>query len=144
MARIQPVNFQMNYRIECCTNIRGHHVYKASWAPGIGERVICFIDICSEAPEYDTHVIGVCKKVEEPDEKLKLVRHIPIECSSLLDYSLKADRSNKLIATVEGKRKREIGFVVRGKLICCTKQLLQASILYREPMEKELNIVIFK
>ena len=28
--RIQPVNFQMKYTIEFCTNIRGHRVYKAS------------------------------------------------------------------------------------------------------------------
>ena len=77
---MQPVNFQMNYTIEFCTNIRKHHVYKASWTPEIGERVICFKDNRSEALEYDTHAIGVYKKVEEPDEKLKLVGQVPIEC----------------------------------------------------------------
>ena len=99
--------------------------------------MICCKDNRSEALECDTHAIGVYKKVEEPDEKLKLVGHVPIECSSILDYFLKADSSNKLIATAEGKRKREIGLVVPGKFICCTKQLFQANILYCELMEKK-------
>ena len=78
------------------------------------------------------------------NEKLKLVGHVPIECLSLLDYFLKGDSANKLIATVEGKRKREIGLVVPGKFIFCMKQLRQANILYRELIEKKLNIVILK
>ena len=51
----------------------------------IGERLICLKDNRSEALECDTYAIGVYKKVEEPDEKLKLVGHVSIECSSLLD-----------------------------------------------------------
>ena len=90
------------------------------------------------------HWSFIKEKVEEPDEKLKLVGHVPIECSSILDYFLKADILNKLIATVEGKRKCEIGLVVPGKFICCTKKLRQANILYRELMGKKLNIVIVK
>ena len=109
--------------------------------------MICFKDNRSEALGCDTHAIveGMSlQKVEGPNEKLKLVGHVPVKCSSLLDYFLKADSSNKLIATVEGKRKREIGLVVQGKFICCTKQLRQGNILYRELMEKNLNIVILK
>ena len=34
---------------------------------------------------------GFRQKIFEPDENLKLVGHVPIECSSLLDYFLKAD-----------------------------------------------------
>ena len=110
----------------------------------IGERFICLKDNRSEALEYDTHAIGAYKKVEEPDEKLKLVGHVSIEWSSLLDYFLKADSSNKLIATVEGKRKCEIGLVVPGKFICCTKQLRQANILYRELIEKKTKYSHFE
>ena len=80
------------------------------------------------------------KKIEELDEKLKLVGRVPIECSSLLDHFVKADSSNKLISALEGKRKREIGLVVPGKFICCTKQLRQADILHRELMERKPNI----
>ena len=86
-----------------------------------GERLICCKDNRSEALECDTHAIEVYKKVEEPDEKLKLVGHIPIECSSILDYFLKAESSKKLIATVEGKRMCEIGLVVPGKCVCSKK-----------------------
>ena len=99
--------------------------------------MICFKDNRSEALE---HVIGVYKKVEEVDEKLKLVEHIPIKCSSLLDHFIKADSSKKFIATVEGKRKREIGLVVPGKFICCMKQLHQAETLADGGKK---NIVIF-
>ena len=34
---------------------------------------------------------GFRQKIFEPDENLKLVGHVPIESSSLLDYFLKAD-----------------------------------------------------
>ena len=102
--RIQPVNFRMNYTIEFCRNIRKHHGYKASWTREIGERVICFKDIRREALDYDTRAVGVYKKVEEPEEKLKLVGHVPMEYSFVLNYFLKADSPNKLIATVEGKK----------------------------------------
>ena len=77
MARIQPVNFQMNYTIEFFTKIRGHHVYKASLRSEIMEHVICFIDNRSEVLQYDTHAIRVYNKVEEPGEKLKLVDTSP-------------------------------------------------------------------
>ena len=87
---------------------------------------------------------GFRQKIFEPDEKLKLVGHVPIECSSLLDYFLKADSSNKLIATVGGKRQREIGLLVPGKFICCMKQLRQANILYRELMEKKTKYSHFE
>ena len=60
----------MNYKIELCTNIHGHHVCKASWKPEIGERVICYKTDHSEALEYDMHAITVYKKNEELDEKL--------------------------------------------------------------------------
>ena len=41
MARKQPVNISMCYKIEFCTNIRGHHVYQTGWTPETGERLIC-------------------------------------------------------------------------------------------------------
>ena len=41
MARTQPVHFSMYYKIEFCTNIRGHHVYQTGWTPEIEERLIC-------------------------------------------------------------------------------------------------------
>ena len=84
MAKTQPVNFSMYYKIEFCTNIRGHHVYQKGWTPEIGERLICLKDNRSETMEYDKHAIGVYKRVDKPDDKPKLVGHVPIECSALL------------------------------------------------------------
>ena len=117
MARTQPVNFSMYYKIEFCTNIRGHHVYHTGWTPEIGERLICLKDNRSEAMEHNKHAIGVYKRVDKPDEKPKLVGHIPIECSALLDYFLNANNSNKMVTAVTGKRKCEIVVVGRaGKI----------------------------
>ena len=62
----------------------------------------------------------------------------------ILIGSLSQSSSNKLIATIEGKRKREIGLVVPGKFICCMKQLHQANILYRELVEKKTKYSHFE
>ena len=53
-------------------------------------------------------------------------------------------QSGQFKQTVEGKRKREIGLVVPGKFVCCTKQLRQANILYRELMEKKTKYSHFE
>ena len=79
MARKQPVNFSMCYKIEFCTNIRGHHVYQTGWTPETGERLISLKDNRSEAMEYDKPAFAVYKRVDKPDEKPKLVGHVPIE-----------------------------------------------------------------
>ena len=120
MAGTQPVNFSMYYKIEFCTNIRGHHVYQTGWTPEIGERLICLKDNHNEAMEYDKHAIGVYKRVDKPDEKPNLVGHVPIECLALLDYFLNADNSNKMVTAVTGKRKCKIALVVPGKFTCPT------------------------
>ena len=57
---------------------------------------------------------------------------------------LKADSSNKLIATQEENRKCEVGLAVLGKFICCAKQLPQANILYRKLMEKKTKYSNFE
>ena len=44
----------------------------------------------------------------ESEQKM-LVGHVPIELSSLMNNFLKANDSNKLVAKVSGKRKREVG-----------------------------------
>ena len=137
MARPQPVNFSMYYKIEFCTKIRGRHVYQTGWTPEIGERLICLKDNCSEAMEYDKHAIGVYKRVDKPDEKPKLVGHVPIACSALLDYFLNADNSNKMVTAVTGKRKHEIGLVAPGKFTCLTKKFHLAEILHDELAKKK-------
>ena len=56
-----------------------------------------------------------------------LVGHVPIELSSLVNNFLKANESNKLVAKVSGKRKREVGLVVP-----VTKEHRLAKILEEE------------
>ena len=127
----------MYCKIELCNNIRGHHVYQTGWTPEIGERLICLKDNHSEAMEYDNHAIGVYKRVDEPDGKPKLVEHVPIKCSALLDYFLNADNSNKMVKAVTGKRTCEIELVVPGKFACLTKIFYLADILHDELAKKK-------
>ena len=61
-----------------------------------------------EAMEYDKNAIGVYRTPSESEQKM-LVGHVPIELSSLMNNFLKANDSNKLVAKVSGKRKREVG-----------------------------------
>ena len=56
-----------------------------------------------------------------------LVGHVPIELSSLVNNFLKANESNKLVAKVSGKRKREVDLVVP-----VTKEHRLAKILEEE------------
>ena len=87
--------------------------------------------------EYDKHAIGVYKRVDKPDEKPKLVGHVPIECSDLLDYFLNANNSNKMVTAVTGKRKREIGLALQGKFTCLTIKFCLADILHNELAKKK-------
>ena len=66
---------------------------------------------------------GFRQKIFEPDENLKLVGHVPIECSSLLDYFLKADSWSF----------QESSYAVQNNFVKLTSYIV---------MEKKLNIVI--
>lgn len=72
--------------------------------------------------------------MKQPESKKKLVGHVPIELSSLLKNFLQASEDNRLIAHATGKRKREVGLVVRAKFTALTGELRFAKIL-----KKELN-----
>ena len=74
----------------------------------------CVKDKRGEAMEYDKNAICVYRTPSESEQKM-LVGHVPIELSSLMNNFLKANDSNKLVAKVSGKRKREVGLVVPAK-----------------------------
>ena len=95
----------MVYKLKFESVIRGHHVYKAVWNPEVGEKLECNEDIRKEVKGYDEHAVGLFKLSSQEGKKI-LVRHIPIELSSLIDYFLKVDKSNRVVAEVTGKRKR--------------------------------------
>ena len=133
MSRILPVTYEMNYKIEFQTAIRGHHIYKDSWVPSIGQNLICRTDTREEAIEHDKNAIGVFKS----GDKETLVGHLPIEISCLLTNFLKAAPENKLDAIVVGKRKREVGLIVPAKYVALTKNKTFANILFNKLQEKE-------
>ena len=74
----------------------------------------CVKDKRGEAMEYDKNAIGVYRTQSESEQKM-LVDHVLIELSSLMNNFLKANNSNKLVANVPRKRKREVGLVVPAK-----------------------------
>ena len=53
--------------------IRGHHIYKANWAPRPNEMLSIKKDNRQEASSYDIHALGVCKADGT------LAGHLPIE-----------------------------------------------------------------
>lgn len=134
MSRVLPVSYEMNYKIEFQTAIRGHHIYKDAWTPHIGQKLICKTDNREEAIEYDKNAIGVFKSV---DEVTLLVGHLPIEISCLLTNFLNAAPDNNLEAFVVGKRKREVGLVVPAKYVAFTKSKKFGNILFDKLHEKK-------
>ena len=73
-----------------------------------------------------------------------LVRHIPIELSSLMTNFLQAAPENKLMTKVIGKRKREVGLVVPAKYQAVTKTQRIANILYQKLTQKNDNLKNFE
>ena len=81
------------------------------WDAAIREILEAASDHWEEAKEYDKCAAGLCKKHI-------LVRHIPIEISSLYFHFINQDPRNKTKALAT--RKWEIGAVVLAKLIFLT------------------------
>ena len=113
MARASVImNFDMFYQIEFKTAIRGHHVYKQTWTPSLGEILQCKKDNRQEALDHDEHAVGVYKFESDYAETM-LVGHVPIELSMLLSRFLKASEKNAVEVKVCGKRRREVGLVIQ-------------------------------
>ena len=96
----------MFYQIEFKTAIRGHHVYKQTWTPSLGEILQCKKDNRQEALDHDEHAVGV-HKFESDDAETMLVGHVPIELSMLLSRFLKALEKIAVEVKVCGKRRRD-------------------------------------
>ena len=72
------------------------------------------------------------------DEKSeRLVGHIPVEISQLINYFISAANTNTIIAVVTGKRKREIGLVVPAKYFAYTNNKKNAEMLMKKLLEKK-------
>lgn len=135
----------MIYKLSFHSVIRGHHVYKATWSPQVGEKLECNEDTRQEAKDYDEHAVGLFKAASR-DGKKTLVGHIPIELSSLIDHFLKADKSNSVCAQVTGKRKREVGLVVPANFSVYTlnkryAQVMDAELIKKKDKYKHLELL---
>ena len=65
--------------------------------------------------------------------------HVPIECSTLVDNFLGADKENRLTAVITLKRKREVGLVVPAEFTGRTKKQNIATIVHRELQKKKVK-----
>lgn len=82
MARVSSavLTWQNEYSIEFLTVIRRHHVYKAVWAPVLGEVLICSKDGREEAGKYGDNLIGTYKASHVHGTKsMQVVGHLPIK-----------------------------------------------------------------
>ena len=57
----------------------------------------------------------------------------------LIDNFLKASDENQIRVTVTGKRKREVGLVVRGKYVALAKDIRMAKLLNEKLHKKKLK-----
>ena len=88
----------------------------------IREMLEAALDDREETKEYDKYAVGLYKKDI-------LVRHMPIEISSLCFRFINEDPRNKIKALTTGKRQREIGLVVPAKLIFITNNKRFSEVL---------------
>ena len=96
----------------------------------------CHEDKRKEAKDYDEHAVGLFK-ISSREGKKTIVGHVPIELSSLIDYFLKVDELNSVLAEVMKKRKREVGLVVPAKFTAKTVNRRHAQVLDSELSKEE-------
>ena len=106
-------------------------MYKAKRSPEISEKFEYYEDTRKEAKDYNKHSIGIFK-LSSKEGKKTLVGHIAVELSSLIDYFLMIEETNRVIAEVTGKRKREVGLVVPAKFTASTMNRQFAHVLHSE------------
>ena len=83
------------------------------WTTTVGENLFTAPEKRTEELSYEEFAIGVNK-----DEKCNLlIRHLPIEISSLSYLFLKFSSENKIIVKITGKKEREIGLVVPANFV---------------------------
>ena len=90
--------------------------------------------------EHDESAIGVYLWTKEGRE-LGLVGYLPIEISKLMKQFLDADKSNPLMATLVGKRKREVGLVIPAKCSAMTVNQEIITILNNELLKRKEKYV---
>lgn len=96
MLRTAHVNFQMVYVTELKCAIQGKHIYKYVLNPLKKETLFCWKTSWQEAAKYAKYAIGVFKS------DFKLVGHVLIELSNLIDYFLESTEEKGVSAVLAG------------------------------------------
>ena len=76
------MSYDLVFKVEFETNIRGHHVYKSVRTPILGLQLECMKDDREEAKDHNENEIGVYKINAETEDLL--VGHIACEISKLI------------------------------------------------------------
>ena len=98
------MTFKSNYSLSVESAIRGDHVYKETWNPYKGEKLMCNYEKRGEAKIFEDHAVGTYKDS-------RLVDHVPIKLSFLFCKFIEK-RNNQIFAEVNGGRKLGNGLVV--------------------------------
>ena len=93
--------------------------------------------------EHDENAIGVHLWGKEGRES-GLVGHLPIDISKLMKQFLDADKNNPVMATVVGKRKREVGLVIPAKYSTMTANQEIITVLNNELLKRKEKYKHFK
>ena len=93
--------------------------------------------------EHDENAIGVYLWGKEGRES-GLVAYLPIEISKLMKQFLDADKNNPVMATVVGKRKREVGLVIPAKYSAMTANQEIITVLNNELLKRKEKCKHFK
>ena len=125
MVRLNRVEFQMRFKVQFNSVVRGHHIYKDDWTSKIGEIFEAKKDTREEAVANGKYAIGLYKED-------KLVEHIPIEISRLSYHFLNESSENRIQGVVIGKRTREVGLVVPMEYTAATIDKVTAKIFLSE------------
>ena len=80
--------------------VRGHHIYKASWTPNIGEELSVKRE---DDNQHDNHAVAVMKNG-------KIVGHVPRSISRVSWYFL--SHGGDITCRITGKRKLGVGLEV--------------------------------
>ena len=103
MARA-TLAFKNNYSLSVESVIRGHRVYKETWNPHKGEKLMCNHDKREEVKIFEDHVVGTYKDC-------RLAGYVPIELSFSF-FRFIEKRNNQIFAEVDGGRKLKNDSVV--------------------------------
>lgn len=100
------VCYKLNFEVA----IRVHYVYQVKWTSELNLRFKCAIDTRDEAMEHDENAIIIY--FYGKGREAGFVGHLSKEISKFIKQFLSADKNNLVMATIFGKRKREVDLVI--------------------------------